>query len=172
MPSFQFSDSPATRHHVYLDKDGVRVDGALQQVRPAGAGCFVTRIDGRSQHLHAVADGDTVHVQFQGRAWRIDRVDPARSVQRAGAGGAGASHAPMPGVVVALLAAVGQQVTPHEALLVIESMKLQMTISATVGGAVAELPLAVGQTFQRGDLLARVQPSDDVVAPAGTEVAA
>ena len=43
------------------------------------------------------------------------------------------------------------------ALLVIESMKLQMTIGAAADGVVAELPLAVGQTFQRGAVLVRTE---------------
>lgn len=69
----------------------------------------------------------------------------------------------MPGVVVSLLASLGQQVQKGDALLVIESMKLQMTISASVGGEVAELPLAVGQTFQRNDMLVRLQPAGETV---------
>ena len=172
MPSFQFTDSPAVRHHVHAGQDDIRVDGTVHQVRAVAAGCFVVRIDGRSERLYAVAHGDTVHVQLRGRAWRIDRVDPTRSAPGAGAEGAGACHAPMPGVVVSLLVAPGQQVGRDEALLVIESMKLQMTISAAVGGEVAELPLVVGQTFQRGDLLARVRATEDTNAVAGAAAAA
>jgi biotin carboxyl carrier protein len=39
-------------------------------------------------------------------------------------------------------------------------MKLQTTICAAVGGVVAELPFAVGQTFQRGAVLARLKPTE------------
>jgi biotin carboxyl carrier protein len=69
----------------------------------------------------------------------------------------------MPGVVVSLHTAIGRPVAEGDALLVIESMKLQMTIAAPTAGVVAELPLAVGQTFQRGAVLARVQ-GDEVPA--------
>ena len=62
----------------------------------------------------------------------------------------------MPGVVVSLLVQPGQRVRQGDALLVIESMKLQTTLCAACDGTVQELPLAVGQTFQRGALLARI----------------
>jgi 3-methylcrotonyl-CoA carboxylase alpha subunit len=64
----------------------------------------------------------------------------------------------MPGVVVSLQVTPGQRVREGDALLVIESMKLQMTIAAACAGTVEQLPLAVGQTFQRGVVLAQVKP--------------
>jgi biotin carboxyl carrier protein len=65
--------------------------------------------------------------------------------------------------VVSLQAAAGQRVKEGDPLLVIESMKLQMTIGAACSGTVTELPVGVGQTFQRNAVLARVAP--DEVAP-------
>ena len=52
----------------------------------------------------------------------------------AGGSEAGASHAPMPGVVVSTLATVGQRVREGDALLVIESMKLQTALTAPRDG--------------------------------------
>jgi biotin carboxyl carrier protein len=69
----------------------------------------------------------------------------------------------MPGVVVALLVKAGQQVKKGDPLLVIESMKMQMTISSELDGSVKELPLAVGQTFQRSDTLVLVIPNGDAL---------
>lgn len=159
MNRFLFSDQPATQHRVQWvpGSDTQRVDEVPVTVRDDGDGRFVVPLDGRTQRLHAVAHGDTVHVQLMGRAWRLERVDPTRSTGGAASAAAGASHAPMPGVVVSLHAALGQSVAEGDALLVIESMKLQMTIAAPAAGVVAELPLAVGQTFQRGAVLARVE---------------
>jgi 3-methylcrotonyl-CoA carboxylase alpha subunit len=68
----------------------------------------------------------------------------------------------MPGVVVSVQATAGQRVREGDALLVIESMKLQMTIVAACAGTVEPLPLAVGQTFQRGAVLAQVKPDQGV----------
>lgn len=156
MTTLQFSDTPATRHQVQLRSDAVYVDGAAIPVRKAAAGSFVVALQGRSERLRAVAHGDTIYVQLRGRTVTLNRVDATRSAAGAGTGGAGVSHAPMPGVVISLVASVGQTVKTGDVLLVIESMKLQMTIFANLDGEVAELPLAVGQTFQRNAMLVRL----------------
>ena len=159
MTTLQFSDTLDTYHQVQVRTEAVYVDGAAVQVRKASAGNFIGTHDGGTERLRAVAHGDTIYVQLRGRSVKVNRVDPTRAAAGGAAVGAGASHAPMPGVVVSLLVAAGQQVQKGDALLVIESMKLQMTISANVDGEVAELPLAVGQSFQRNDLLVRLQNS-------------
>ncbi len=161
MTTLQFADTPDTRHQVQIRTDAVYVDGVPVQVRKSSTGGFVATLGGRTERLRAVARGDTIYVQLRGRAVKINKVDPTRAAASGAAGGAGASHAPMPGVVVSLLASLGQQVQKGDALLVIESMKLQMTISAGIGGEVVELPLAAGQTFQRNDMLVRLQPAGE-----------
>lgn len=161
MTTLQFSDTPDTQHQVQVRTDAVYVDGASVQVRNASSGNFIATLGGRSERVRAAAHGDTIFVQLRGRSIKVNRVDPTRAVASGTAGGAGASHAPMPGVVVSLLAALGQQVKVGDDLMVIESMKLQMTISATLNGEVAEMPLSVGQTFQRNDMLIRLRTSGD-----------
>ncbi|MBO9514008.1 MAG: acetyl-CoA carboxylase biotin carboxyl carrier protein subunit [Variovorax sp.] len=155
MTTLLFSNAPAERHAVRRHGGGVQVDDATLAVRSLGGGDFVTTVDGRGERLSAVAHGDAIYVQLKGRAWRIERVDATRSRGGASAAAAGASVAPMPGVVVSVHAGVGERVRQGDPLLVIESMKLQMTIGAAADGVVAELPFAVGQTFQRGAVLVR-----------------
>lgn len=155
MNRFQFDGASHCAQHE-PGSDRVRVDDAIVTVRPDGDGRFVTVLDGRAERLHAVADGDRVWVHWQGRAFALERIDPTRAGGAGDAEAAGTAHAPMPGVVVSLLAAPGQAVAQGDALLVIESMKLQTTVCAAIDGTVAELPFAVGQSFQRGAVLARV----------------
>lgn len=163
MSPFHFSDTPQRRHRVHrqLGSDQVIVDGHTLEVQALGEGRFRAQLDGQPQRLHAVPDGDAVLVHWRGRAWRIQRIDATRSNAAAAGSEAGLSHAPMPGVVVSLQAAVGQPVRAGDALLVIESMKLQMTITASCSGTLQALPLAAGQTFQRGSVLAQVKPGED-----------
>ena len=159
MNTYLFSET-TKRHRVQRQpgSDHVLVDGQAFQVQADGEGRFRVNLDGQAQRVHAVADGDCVFVQWRGRAWRIDRLDATRASASAAGSGAGACQAPMPGVVVSLQATVGQRVAEGDALLVIESMKLQMTITATCSGKLSQLPLAAGQTFQRGAVLAQVTP--------------
>jgi 3-methylcrotonyl-CoA carboxylase alpha subunit len=169
MTLLSFSDKPARRHQVHLRHDGVTVDDARLSVRTVNAGEFIAMVDGRSERLLAVTRGDSTYVQLRGRAWRIDRIDPARACAASGAAADGSSQAPMPGVVVSLHASLGQAVHRGDALLVIESMKLQMTIGAASDGVVAEMPFAVGQTFQRGAVLVRVAASGEPGASQAAE---
>lgn len=160
MTLFRFSNDATGRHRTAVRDGGVQVDAARVAVRAAGPGAYMAGIDGRQRRLHAVVHGDAVYVQLQGRAWRLEQVDPTLSTAAAAAGAAGASQAPMPGVVVSLHTQVGQAVRQGDALLVIESMKLQMTIGAAADGVVTELPFVVGQTFQRGAVLVRTSAGE------------
>jgi 3-methylcrotonyl-CoA carboxylase alpha subunit len=52
--------------------------------------------------------------------------------------------APMPGRVVAVLVEAGQHVTPGDGLMVLEGMKMEVTVSATIAGRVSHLHKSVG----------------------------
>lgn len=161
MTQFQFPDDPATTHVAQRAGGQIRVDGTAVPLRVQSAGTCVTEVDGRPVRVHVVAHGDTVHLHMRGRAWRIDRVDPARAGTGGGGKGAGDAIAPMPGVVVTRIASPGMAVEEGAPLMVIESMKLQMTVAAGRAGTVESLPFEEGQTFQRGALLARIRAAED-----------
>ena len=164
MTEFLFSGGADKRHRSRRNGAATLVDDVPVRVRAAEGGAFVVDVGARATRVFAVADGDTVHVHINGRALRLERVDPTRSGAAKGAA-QGGLQAPMPGVVVSWLAVAGSQVAKGEPLLVIESMKLQMTIAAPQAGLLAELPFAVGQTFQRGAVLARIEAhQQEVVA--------
>jgi propionyl-CoA carboxylase alpha chain len=73
---------------------------------------------------------------------------------------AGSLLAPMPGTVVRLAVAVGDQVAAGQALLWLEAMKMEHVISAPAAGIVAELPVAAGQQVEVGSVLAVVKPEE------------
>jgi 3-methylcrotonyl-CoA carboxylase alpha subunit/geranyl-CoA carboxylase alpha subunit len=104
-----------------------------------------------------VADG-----RWHGQCGAIDvwwRDVSHAPVQVAGArAGATELRAPFNGRVLALLVAVGQRVARGEALVVIESMKLEHVLSATGTGVVAALGVSVGQQASSGQLLITFEP--------------
>ncbi|ROO24454.1 pyruvate carboxylase [Salinisphaera orenii MK-B5] len=65
--------------------------------------------------------------------------------------------APMPGMVVHTAVQVGQEVAAGEALLGLEAMKMETTISAPHAGRVAELHVSSGVTVAAGDLLVTLE---------------
>lgn len=160
MTTFVFQSDTTKRHQVQKRGEHVHVDGTAVPVRALDHNHYVTKIGSGTAHARVVPYGDTFYLQLNGRSCAIERVDSTRSEgSGAGAGQAGAT-APMPGVVISWIAQPGNPVKAGEALLVIESMKLQMTIEAPQDGTLYELPFQPGQTFQRGAVLARIQAEE------------
>jgi propionyl-CoA carboxylase alpha chain len=67
---------------------------------------------------------------------------------------AGSLLAPMPGLVLRVLAEVGAAVTAGQPLLVLEAMKMEQTVSAPADGVVAELRAKAGEQVSTGQILA------------------
>lgn len=67
--------------------------------------------------------------------------------------------APMPGSVVKVLVAKGESFEAHQPLIIMESMKMEMTLSAPAAGRVLEVLCSAGQLVEMGALLARLEAS-------------
>ena len=115
----------------------------------------VVRHDGVSRPYRVHADGLAVDVEGPHGHVALRRVprfvDPADQVAE------GSLLAPMPGSVIALRASAGESVTAGQAVVVIEAMKMQHTITAPHDGVVTEVPVSVGAQVGAGDVLAVVE---------------
>lgn len=160
MTTYVFRSDAGQRHQVLKRGDTIHVDGNPLTVRALDNSHYLAPLGTRTAHVHVASHGDITYLQLNGRICVIDRVDPTRSGATSGAAAQGSASAPMPGVVVSWIAEPGSQVVAGAALLVIESMKLQMTIEAPQSGTLEDLPFQPGQTFQRGAVLARVRPEE------------
>ncbi|MQM33666.1 MAG: 3-methylcrotonyl-CoA carboxylase, partial [Candidatus Accumulibacter phosphatis] len=89
------------------------------------------------------------YVFLHGSNYLILRDDPLHLVEAGGTHGGGLT-APMPGKVVALLAAVGQQVEKGAPLLILEAMKMEHTITAPKNGIVKAFCYAAGDQVADG----------------------
>ncbi len=110
------------------------------------------RVAGRT--WTAVQAGDDLHLGVDGGAWVISR-SLAGSTTRAVA--SGDLRAPMPGVVLLVPVAVGDRVRAGETVLVIESMKLELAVTAPADGVVTVVHVSVGETVSRDQPLAHVE---------------
>ena len=82
--------------------------------------------------------------------------DPDSAVEQ------GSLLAPMPGNVIRLGAAVGDQVTSGQPLIWLEAMKMEHTITAPADGVLTQLDVKPGDQVEVGAVLARVeQPEGD-----------
>jgi acetyl-CoA/propionyl-CoA carboxylase biotin carboxyl carrier protein len=90
-----------------------------------------------------VVDGDVGPVRFA----------PAAGDADAGGHGDASLEAPMPGTVVQLRVEPGATVSAGETLVVLESMKMEISIAAPRDGSVAEVFVAAGDQVDRGATL-------------------
>jgi 3-methylcrotonyl-CoA carboxylase alpha subunit len=143
-----------------LDMDGraVEASGTL-----CGDTALRAVLDGRRLEAHVVAHGARVHVFVAGRCHVFTRIDP---LQYSGdvAASDGSSRAPMPGRVVALLAAPGAEVAKGAPLLVLEAMKMEHTLVAPAAGTLAAYRVAVGDQVVEGAELYEFRAADTAAA--------
>ena len=86
-------------------------------------------------------EGDVTWIGHGGYAWPIRHVSAAQA--RAGLSD-GEVRAPMPGQVLLVPAAVGDEVRTGDPVVVLESMKMELVMSSPVDGTVAAINVAVG----------------------------
>ncbi|MGW5052969.1 acetyl/propionyl/methylcrotonyl-CoA carboxylase subunit alpha [Actinokineospora sp. NPDC004072] len=126
-----------------------RVDGGL-----------LLRFGDRELRYARALDGGTLWLAADGHAWAVAE----HSLLEGAAGAAGAGGpitSPMPGTVLVVKVAVGEAVTAGQALLVVEAMKMEHTITATADGVVSELSVRPGQQVGLNQTLAVVTPPED-----------
>jgi 3-methylcrotonyl-CoA carboxylase alpha subunit len=100
-------------------------------------------------HGNVRRDGDLFHVFTGGRHFTLAYNDPMAHAGEVETGG-GRLTAPMPGKVVAVLAANGQEVKKGAPLVIMEAMKMEHTISAPGDGVVEEVLYQVGDQVADG----------------------
>jgi acetyl-CoA carboxylase carboxyltransferase component len=66
----------------------------------------------------------------------------------------------MQGTVVAVTVAEGDLVRDGQTVVVLESMKMEHVVAASVSGVVSSIVVAIGDTVMQGDALARIMPSE------------
>jgi acetyl-CoA/propionyl-CoA carboxylase biotin carboxyl carrier protein len=104
------------------------------------------------------SDGDRVMLDLDGQAIAA-RVAPAPTPDAAlrhaasHASGSAVVKAPMPGSVLQVRVAAGDQVAAGQVLLVLEAMKMENTVSAPAAGKVAAVLVEAGRQVQRGEPL-------------------
>ena len=103
--------------------------------------------------------GDEVFIHLDGESYQLSYEHPLERLAHQAHGAADDGlRAPMPGSLVIVHAKAGQKVAKGEALLVMESMKMETTLTAARDGVVAAVHFAPAQTFDRDALLLSLEP--------------
>ncbi len=103
---------------------------------------------------------DNLHIWLDGKTYAITLVNPAS--RRAGGTGAatlsdGEIKAPMPGTVLKVPVKVGDSVEANQPLVIMESMKMEMTLSAPQAGVIQSVSCTEGHLVEMGAVLVRLE---------------
>lgn len=141
---FYFDVQPGTKpEHFSLILDGHSTQVWIEEnkKRTAGAPCSL-RV-----HLHGFDYEVCVEDERSHRLRQFAGADSSSNE-------AGQVLAPMPGLVVKLLVQSGQKVEKGEGIVIVEAMKMENEIRASVSGEVKEIRVSYRQAVEKGEILA------------------
>jgi pyruvate carboxylase subunit B len=81
------------------------------------------------------------------------------------------ANSPMPGQVLRILVAEGQQVKPGDGLVVLEAMKMEQTIKATIQGVVRAVLVKPAEVVAPGQMLVEIEAVEETNEHANSSAA-
>lgn len=131
-------------------------------VAPVGQGRYHLLIDGKSLELE-IAEADSTsrnivfylngHKQSAGISDRIDELLQRLGMDKAQSRKETVIKAPMPGLVLEVIAEAGQLVEPGSPLVILEAMKMENVIKSVAAGTVKKVFISKGSTVEKNAVL-------------------
>ena len=146
---------------------GERGEGGTARIHRWSPSELDAEIDGRRTTAQVTRAEDRLYVQAVRGTIGFDIV-PRFVVPGVGVP-SGGLMAPMPGVVLDVRCAPGDQVEAGQTLVVLEAMKMEHVVRASTDGVVADVRVAKGQHVENGTLLLVFEPADDPDSPDGED---
>ena len=158
----------------------IEVEGealALELAPPTPSPVRSVRLGGRSLRVlpQRHPDGGWT-LEVEGRRYRADIYDrgqeAVRQARRAAGGGSELSplKAPMPGLVVRVEVAPGDEVAAGQGLVIVEAMKMENELKAARAARVRAVHVTAGATVEKDAVLVEFEPADAAAeADADTE---
>jgi len=139
-----------------LHREGRVIDVDLR--RSQGGAAHVV-VEGIEMPVVVAQKGDDVYVHVDGEAYHLRYRHPLDRLAASSDAEAGDHvRAPMPGAVISVLVQAQEAVSRGQALLVMESMKMETTITAPRDGVVKAVHHDAAQTFDRDSVLISLEP--------------
>ena len=146
--------------------DGDAADGSHTAItldiesREAGEGLCRTE-SGQTLHFAWAWVGAELHLWLDGTLHVFQRAESRRRGRAAGAEASEDVLAPMPGAVLEVLVAEGDRVERNQTVVLMESMKMELVITASRSGVVRRVAVEAGQQVDRGMRLLELAPEGD-----------
>lgn len=124
-------------------------------------------VNDRRYGFYAAQDGNILYLHVGGKSWQLEVYNEFAAPLGTDDSG-GRLCASMPGVVVETFVNVGDSVVAGTSVMLIESMKLQTEIRATISGVVAVVAVEAGSSFDKGAVLVSIEASGAMDNDTGT----
>jgi 3-methylcrotonyl-CoA carboxylase alpha subunit len=115
-------------------------------------------LDGRIMPCYAARVGDEAHIWLGGKVYRAQGVSatPSRARGQGDQGQKGTVLAPMPGTILKVVVEPGQEFAEHETLVIMESMKMEMSLSVPHAGKVESVHCEAGELVNKDVVLIKL----------------
>ncbi len=141
--------------------------GALEGFRLSAAPAPRVALIYRGEHINVAVDeegdadwpsvkGGRIVIFRDGEAYEFT-LDTGERAEGEAAAGDGAILSPMPGKIVSVAVKAGARVKKGDALLVLEAMKMEHTLTAPFDGKIAELKVKAGAQVSEGLVLVKLE---------------
>jgi len=152
------------RHEIQLRSSQgryqIQIGEVLHDVRDA---CWIAdrlslRLDGRLLALRCQLDAAQVQMHDGQRRSRFERLPAFQFEGQLGREDSDRIKAPMPGRIVLLRVQVGDTVAEGDELMVMEAMKMELTLRAPRAGVIASLQAQAGEFVEADTVLIKLEP--------------
>jgi biotin carboxyl carrier protein len=149
-----------------VDEKHIRIGDRLLAVdfeSVNGQPVFSVILDGKSYESFISESDEGWQVLMRGRQYQITVEDEREKRLRAAAGGGVTEggefnlKAPMPGLVVAIPVAEGQEIKKGQVLIILESMKMQNELKSPKDGIVERIRVKAGESVEQKQALLSVK---------------
>jgi acetyl/propionyl-CoA carboxylase alpha subunit len=170
-PRFRNNPTPAPAMKFAIGKNEYRIDSGKSAVETLTVGV---------EHVGALIKGVRYrfHIRQRGAEYYVRSTIGQRQVTRLPRfpeKTAGSQHqsanSPMPGQVLRILVAEGQKVKPGDGLVVLEAMKMEQTIKATIQGVVRAVLVKPAEVVAPGQMLVEIEAVEDANEHASSSAA-
>ncbi len=145
----------ASGYDICIDREVIHASAELME-----DGTLRASLNGHILSATVVSDNDRMIVITDGKQVEVQRIEQDFGNLQ-DEGGAGAITAPMPGKIIQLNVGSGQSVHKGEALMVMEAMKMEHTLSAGSDGTIGDIYFEVGDQVDEGALLIQIDTGED-----------
>lgn len=115
--------------------------------------------------FYLLKEADQIQLWIKGQVYRYTIPSLQSQRQRAKGGStlesSGEIKAPMPGSILKILVKSGDSVELHTPLVIMESMKMEMTLSAPITGTIKTLYCEVGQLVEMNAILIKMDAAKE-----------